>query len=313
MTNTAKWLQPRDLQILLYLHRYRIMKSRDHLVRLFDSERILRRLQKLAANNFVYRFPRKRAEQQLYGLGNEGAQALEDHYQIPQKRVDWNHKNASLTEVPHTVLIADIMVGLELSAREIPGVSFIGEDEIVKEAPAITRTRYSEVRRDKRFEVITRIKPPEKPWMEAHAYPDSMFGLMVETPEGPAYRYFVLEADRATMPLASPNFNRPSILKKMMVYREAALRYGGKDSTTVFEDLYRKNFRGLFVIDPAKDTPGTKRVDGCVSTLSDMTGGKGSQQFLFADRAWLTSDNLLTSVVTSGTGTPTTLLTGLLS
>ena len=308
MTKSSFRLTDRDREILMYLYRYRALKSRSHLVKLFNSDRILRRLQKLAEHHFVYRFERDAPHlEQVYALGNQGATELSNYYGLPRKKVDWRHKNRVFSDIPHTLLISDCMVGIELGVRQVPGAVFISEEEIVRNAPEITKTRYRQARRDKRFEVIAPIKPPNMATFEAHAYPDCMFGISFENGGQVVTRYFILEADRATMPLTTPRYNRASVIKKLYTYQSAGLRFG--DMPTIFEELYGiPNFRVLMAIVPSKGSPGTVRASKCVTMVKRMGEGSARKQFLFADKLWLQNENLVNAPVLDGTGNFTTLV-----
>jgi hypothetical protein len=48
--------------------------------------------------------------------------------------------------------------------------------------------------------------------------PDALFGLEYQTPEGPRYRCFLVEADRSTEPATSKNFNRKSWQRSFQQY-----------------------------------------------------------------------------------------------
>lgn len=50
--------------------------------------------------------------------------------------------------------------------------------------------------------------------------PDGVFGLEYMTKSGPRYRFYALEADRATEPLRSGNFHRKSFLRHLLQYQD---------------------------------------------------------------------------------------------
>ena len=49
--------------------------------------------------------------------------------------------------------------------------------------------------------------------------PDALFGIEYKSGQSPSYRFFVVEADRATEPLTSKNFNRKSALRSYEAYK----------------------------------------------------------------------------------------------
>lgn len=54
--------------------------------------------------------------------------------------------------------------------------------------------------------------------------PDALFGLEYRTEQGSRFRFFMVEADRATEPTTSSNFNRKSFLRSLLQYE----RYVGQ-------------------------------------------------------------------------------------
>ena len=89
----------RDIEIIRYVHSYRLLKSRSHLVALFGgSMHILRRLQKLAQYKYLYPLSRKPAEEAVYAIGNAGADLLAHLFREPRPRVDWTAQNKTLTQ-----------------------------------------------------------------------------------------------------------------------------------------------------------------------------------------------------------------------
>jgi hypothetical protein len=85
-----------------------------------------------------------------------------------------------------------------------------------------------------------------------------------------------LEADRATMPIVRADLNQTSHLRKLLAY----LAGGGK--TNAFGAHFGVgNFRVLTV------TTSAERMAGMITALKELTGGAGSSQFLFVDKAAL--------------------------
>ncbi|WP_417618098.1 replication-relaxation family protein [Parasphingorhabdus sp.] len=56
--------------------------------------------------------------------------------------------------------------------------------------------------------------------------PDGVFGLEYVTKDGPRYRFYALEADRATEPLRSGNFHRKSFIRHLLQYQDYIERGG---------------------------------------------------------------------------------------
>jgi hypothetical protein len=49
--------------------------------------------------------------------------------------------------------------------------------------------------------------------------PDALFGLQYHTSTGDRFRFFAVEADRATEPATTSNFNRKSALRSLLQYQ----------------------------------------------------------------------------------------------
>ena len=115
-------IRERDIEILRAVHQFRVLKSQDHLQRLFGgSDRIPRRLDQLSGAGYLYRFKRPHIRSQYYyGLGNQGATLLSDRLGWPRTRVNWRLKNQRLKDkhLDHTFMIADVMIAVELAAQD---------------------------------------------------------------------------------------------------------------------------------------------------------------------------------------------------
>ncbi len=108
----------------------------------------------------------------------------------------------------HSLMICEILASIELGARGGPGVRFVSWREILAKAPESTRTASYPLR----------IPSPEG--NGGYLIPDAVFGLEYTVNGKKGYRFFALEADRATMPVFRSNPGQTSYLKKMLAYRE---------------------------------------------------------------------------------------------
>lgn len=95
---------------------------------------------------------------------------------------------------------------------------------------------------------------------------DGLFGLVF--PDNTA-SYFLLEVDRSSMPVARSRADQTSFKRKLQVYWEAWKR--GRH----VEHFGLKQVRVLTVTDSRK------RLDNMLDAVKDITGGKGSNFFLF--------------------------------
>jgi|SRR5947209_55920 len=226
----------------------------------------------------------------VYALGNRGADLLMLRSEIPRVRTHWTTKNRSVTRLflRHTLLIADVMVGLEVACRAHGCVRLISAAEILAQAPEETRER--------RNPVSWRVWVREG--MESAdlgVVPDQLFGLhFMDEPDGRNRAFFFLEADRASMPLVRNGLLQTSLYRKLLAYTET-WRQGLHTS-----HFGIKHFRLLTV------TTSPARVRHLLSANERLPGG-ASPLFLFTDHESLLSGNPLTHPWVNGLGEPARL------
>jgi hypothetical protein len=106
----------------------------------------------------------------------------------------------------HSLLTCECLTAIEIAARAEPNLRFIPWSEILKRAPERTRTS------DLPFRI------PASAGLGV--IPDALFGLEYRSGEQKTYRFFALEADRGTMPVARSDKRQTSYLGKLAAYRE---------------------------------------------------------------------------------------------
>ena len=106
----------------------------------------------------------------------------------------------------HSRMICEVLASLELGVRAAPSLRFIAWPEILGRGPEATRSSLTPFR----------LPLPSG----AHLVPDGLFGIEYAQEGAKAYRFFALEADRGTMPVARSNPNQTSYLGKLAAYRE---------------------------------------------------------------------------------------------
>lgn len=94
-----------------------------------------------------------------------------------------------------------------------------------------------------------------------------MFGLEYASGGRKTYRFFALEADRATMPVVRSSLRQTSYLKKILAYREIAAR-----------QIYQSQL-GLPNLLVLTVTITDRHRDSIVQLVQELTGG--SKMFLF--------------------------------
>lgn len=205
-------LTQRDREILHHVHRHRFLRS-DHLAALVLGSRqhTLRRLQSLYHHGYLERprcqidyYHRAGSRPIAYGLGNKGAGLLKRELALPFHRLDWPRKNrVERLFLEHALMISDFMVALESACRKRRDVRLLTEDDlnppdqtVLKRAPFQWQVN---IGRGLRCGVI----------------PDRVFGL--EANDGNR-TWYLLEADRATMPVTRRDLEKSSVRRKLLAY-----------------------------------------------------------------------------------------------
>jgi DNA-binding Lrp family transcriptional regulator len=279
VTAPAFALTDRDVAIIRAVEKHRFLRS-SHVAALLGAspQPVLRRLQRLYHAGYLDR-PRAQidyyrgggSQPLVYGLGNAGADLLAQSFGVARGRIDWTSKNREVGALflQHTLLIADVMVGLAVGCRANGRVRVIEPGEILAHAPAATRRRRNPIAWNVRV-------VHERERHTIGVIPDKVFGLhFLDAPEGQNRAYFFLEADRGTMPVERKTFDRTSFFRKLLAYHET---WRQQIHTQHFGI---KSFRVLTV------TSSPERVRNIAAAASKATNGKALRLFLFADQASL--------------------------
>ena len=122
----------------------------------------------------------------------------------------------------HSLMICEILASIELGVRGDPNLRFISCQEIFAKAPETTRDSPHPFR----IPVPLSQAPGDRRTVQGGAYivPDGLFGLEYEGGGKKSYRFFALEADRATTPVFRSNPNQTSYLRKILAYRDIIAR-----------------------------------------------------------------------------------------
>jgi hypothetical protein len=154
------------------------------------------------------------------------------------------------------------MVGLEIACRKDSNLHLLREADILAEAPAETRAAREPLRLS--------VQGLDKKLGVSSVVADGLFGLVF--PDDTA-SYFLLEMDRGSMPVKRSRFDKTSFQRKLKVYWEAwrARRH--------IEHFGVKQIRVLTVTETAA------RVDHMINAVYEITGGRGSNLFLFAEKS----------------------------
>jgi len=265
---TPPQLTARDREVIRLVFEHRFLRS-THIHALIGGSRqqLLRRLQRLYHHGYLER-PRAQIDyyhqggsrSMVYGLGHTGAALLKRELNLPFHRLDWSAKNQEVKRLflEHSLLTTDVMVAFELACRQHGGVRLISADELL--LPAETRRH----REPFSWHVIA------KQQLKLGVQPDRIFAL--EFPDH-TRAYFFLEADRATMPVIRPNFEKSSFYRKLLAYE-----------ATWIQNIHRTRF-GFNRFRVLTVTTSTERVKHLIEACRQLERGQGL--FLFTDLASL--------------------------
>jgi DNA-binding transcriptional ArsR family regulator len=286
----------RDLSLLGNIGRFRLA-STSQLAALDggSAQNVSRALLALWENGYVERPEAQVASRLLYegsrptiyGLTRKGAALLRQHgFDVRRRLLDGIDKarGAGWRFVEHTVAVAEFMVRLELAARGRDDLRILERGEILEDVPKSNRDRLVHVEASIRVGGALR---------KNAVVPDALFGLRLNDEEE---SYFMLEIDRGEMPVERyRNAQRTYFAKKMLTYYEA------NRQRRHVHDLGIENFRVLTV------TMNAERVVRMLAALDGLTGGRGSNMFLFTDQASVVASNPLDLEWTSGKREPVRL------
>lgn len=210
-TSTGKRiaLSERDRELFRLLARYRLLRSTYlHAFLGGSPKRFIERLGDLYHEGFL-----DRPEQQwnsanartmpvVYCLGAKAYRALEEGGEgFAPERYSVSRQFA------HELMICEILASIELGARQTPGLRFIPFPEILTYAPQATKAKANPLAIPIGITGATLV-------------PDALFGLAYEGTSPATYRFFALEADRATMPVFRSSRTQTSYGRKLAAYRE---------------------------------------------------------------------------------------------
>ena len=257
----ALQLTARDRQILHHVHRHRFLRS-DHLAALTagSSQQVLRRLQRLYHHGYLERprcqidYYQSGSRRMAYGLGNKGAAWLKRELPLPYHRLEWPKKNqVRRLFLEHALLVSDFTVALELACRHRQDIRLLTEDDLNLPDAALSG----------RNPFRWRVNIPGG--LACTVIPDRVFGL--KCADG-RQAWFVLEADRATMPVSRRSLERSSFCRKMLAYQATWAQ-------NRHHQFGWQRFRVLTV------TTDSERVRGMIEACRRLKQGRGL--FLFTD------------------------------
>ena len=219
-TRTGKRIEltTRDLDIFRWLARYRYLPST--YIHAFvggkSETRFTERLGDLYHEGYIDRPGRQwdmsncRHRPAIHEI-DTGAKRVLDEQDIVEESRTWFAASPH-RQYSHSLMVCEVLASIELGVRERPDLRFIAWPEILAKAPPTTRTL---------------AMPMSFPTAHGtgRAVPDGLFGLEYAVGEKKTYRFFALEADRGTMPVARSNPDQTSYVGKLAAYREILSRH----------------------------------------------------------------------------------------
>jgi len=269
-------LTERDIEIFKLLARYRYLPADDiHAFVGGELKPVVRRLNLLSRkpNLYVNRPLQQRQNADanyrrlIYELDERGSRTLRERG-LPFLPKSY-HRNFA-----HELMVCRIMASIELGVRADASMRLITWQEILasENTPHATRTSATAASIPVRFAIDEETHTAN---VTADARP---FGIERTIDGKRAYFFFPgIEADRATEPVETSDFERTSIHRKFAAYRAIAA-----------QSLHTSHFGfpNLFV--PLITTT-TVRMHSMMRMLEKITDGRGSKMFLFKTFPDLTS------------------------
>jgi hypothetical protein len=243
---------------------------------------IRRRLYKLFHGGYLDR-PREQirpfrqgGDPYVYGIGRKGYEWLSRTNSIARSKSDWTGKNREVKQryIRHTLLVAHFMVCLELACRRDRQISLLEPAEILTHLAG--KSTGLENSFGWAIETVRKTKSGSRK-IRLTVTPDKIFGLyFLNRPPARARAIYLLEADRATMPIKRSGLYVSSYRKKMICYWESWR-----------QNLYEKMFgckavRILTLTKPAGSVNAPERIRHMIEACKEEDRqGRGSRMFLF--------------------------------
>jgi len=275
-TRTGKRIEltSRDIEIFKLLERYRYLRStfihafvggasetrfKERLGHLYHEDTYLNRPQQ------QWQFAHSRYMPAVYENADAARDVLRGYGLLDAGSGLSPGSAGANRQFAHTLMICEILASIELGVRADPNLRFISWTEIFAKAPESTRNSPYPFR----IPVPLAQVQAEQRTFQGNAFivPDGLFGLEYAVGGKKSYRFFALEADRATMPVVRSRSDQTSFLKKILAYLEIAGR-----------QLYKSHL-GLPNLLMLTVTTVERHKDQMMSALRQISGG--SAAFLF--------------------------------
>jgi hypothetical protein len=246
-------LTVRDNNILLEVARYRFLDSKQIISLVGGSEQhVLKRLQALFHAGYLDRpkaqiryYSEEGSLPLVYGLGRKGARVLA---RTGKRTRGPDNRTAKQLYLQHTLLVAEVMIAFVRACRKPGAPKLLLEEDLAPNEDPDIAFRWAVTVRDgdesRRVAVV----------------PDQVFAVENTTGER---ILFVLEADRATMPLTRRSMTQTSIWRKLLGYKAS------------WSDSVHKERFGCDRIRVLLVTEGLERAQHVAQLASEIKRGRG--------------------------------------
>ncbi len=287
-----------DVVMIREIARHRFLQS-SHIAALVGRsiDRANDRLSRLFHAGYVDRpraqldyYPTRGSSPIVYALADRGARLLIERDGIEFANVEWSRKNrrAGRPFIEHQLQVIDFQVALRRATRARADVQLIDADEIAASMPERPR------RSRNPFAMKAKVSH-QGVLREIGIVPDLVFGLRFA--DG-SRRCFMVEIDRATMPISRSDIELTSFERKMRAYLTA---HAARQHE---QQLGWKTFRVLTV------TTDDHRMQSMLGALCrvQVPGSMGAALFLFATGPDLLASDLFGYKWRVGNGRDATLI-----
>lgn len=177
-------------------------RAKERLGDLFHEDNTPDRAAYLARPRQQFQTLDSRYNQLVYDLGEGGMRAV-------KRSGSWSDRSgASGGPWWHRFMVSSITASIEIATLGREDVSFISQAQILDRAETALQCPVDYIDPASRKRVTKLLKP------------DAVFGLEYHTPQGSRFRFFVVEADRATEPLTTRYWSRKSAERSFAQYAE---------------------------------------------------------------------------------------------
>jgi hypothetical protein len=293
-------LTPRSLKLLSHVARHRLIAS-DDLAALDGGsvQNTKRELRILWAHGYLMRPAAQLRtvaitgpQPMVYGLTNKGARLLHEHGHRIDAEIDWseNCRRSGVAFIDHAVARSRFMAGLEIGVRGLDDVELLYADEMIALAPEATRRARQPLKWEAKVPDGGKVIP-------SSIIADDLFALRFpdETES-----YFLVEIDCGQMPVRRHANAEEMVDGKRRVrthykHKLATYWHGWKHGR-VLQQFGVEHLRVLTI------TTSIERIGTMLDALREVTGGKGSELFLFIEEETLRLSNPLDALWVTGKG-----------